>query len=243
MAHEQHDETPASPFSSTGFQVSALFLLVLVVAGIAIAIFHGGNGTAKGNHKQVIVTANSATGTSTTSSTGPCSLPAGSQQVPSETPPIGVTWEQVGAMSAPQSTTLGPQHVENGINVCFADNPAGALLAALDIWAEATGSVNTQVLWKQRAIDVPQGISNEAGALDSHGSFQIAGYKYVSYSPASAQLVVVLESPKETLLAIQMPMRWVDDDWRFVYPTSGGPVMEQLPSTTLSAPYVQWSEF
>ena len=69
MAHDQDDETPASPFSSTGFQLSALFLLVLLVAGIAIAIFHGGNGTAKGSRKQVIVTANSPSGTSTTSTT------------------------------------------------------------------------------------------------------------------------------------------------------------------------------
>ncbi len=82
MAHgDQDNETPASPFSSTRFQLSALFLLIVLIAGIAIALFHGGNGPAK-SQKQVIVSAN----TSTTSSTGPCSLPAGSQQVPSNSP-------------------------------------------------------------------------------------------------------------------------------------------------------------
>ena len=243
MATREHDDQPGSPWSSTSVQLSTLFVLMLLVVGIAIAIFHHAPKTATTNHPKSAQTSPAGTTTSAAANPGMCSLAPGSQEVPSTTPPGGVTWEQVGAMSAPQSATLGPQHVENGINVCFAHNPSGALLAGLDIWAEATGSVNTQVLWKQRAIDVPQGIGNEAGALDSHGSFQIIGYKYMSYSPATAQLVVVLESPTGTLLAVQMPMRWVDDDWRFVYPTSGGPVMEQLPSTTLSAPYVQWSEF
>ena len=240
-ANENDNEPSGSPWSSTSVQLSTLFVLLLLVVGIAIAIFHHSSSS----HSRVKQGAGGAQqpAARTTASSGPCSLPAGNQAVPSSSPPSGVTWQQVGAMSAPQSADLGPQHVQRGINICFAHDPAGALLAALDIWAEATGNVSTKQLWDTRAIGVPSAVANETGVLDAQGSFQIAGYKYVSYSAATAQLVVVLSSPKGALLAIQMPMQWLGDDWKFVYPASGGPVMQALPQQTLSAPYVPWSEF
>ncbi len=246
MATGEHDnDQPASPWSRTSVQLSTLFVLMLLVVGISIAIFHHGASpkTATSNHPKGAQTSPAGTTTSAAANSGQCSLPTGSQEVPSASPPSGVTWQEVGAMSAPQSSDLGPQHVENGINICFAHNPAGALVAALDIWAEATGNISTKRLWDERAIDVPSGVANETGVLDGQGSFQIAGYKYVSYSADTAQLVVVLQTPKITLLAIQMPMQWVDNDWKFVYPASGGPVMQVLSDETLSSPYVPWSEF
>ncbi len=111
MAHDQDDETPASPFSSTGFQLSALFLLVLLVAGIAIAIFHGGNGTAKGKpeaghrHRQladrdVNHEHDGAMLTAGRQPTGAVRLTACGRDA----------GNVVGSMSAPQSGALGPQH-------------------------------------------------------------------------------------------------------------------------------------
>ncbi|MGO9957441.1 MAG: hypothetical protein ACLP50_15975 [Solirubrobacteraceae bacterium] len=243
MAHDQDDETPASPFSSTGFQLSVLFLLVLVVAGIAIALFHGGNGTAKGNQKQVIVSTNSATGTLTTSSTGPCSLQAGSQQVPSGSPPAGVTWSVVGSMSVPQSPTLGPQHVVNGVDVCFAHNPSGALLAAMNLWAEGTNrAISHAALFQARAVGAPASIPT-SGYVNSGGPVQLAGYQITSYSPSQANVEVVLQGAQDALISVLTPLVWKGDDWKYVFPTEGVPAMEKLPGTTLGAPYVSWSNF
>ncbi len=251
MAHEQHDETPASPFSSTGFQLSALFLLILLVAGIAIAIFHGGNGTTKANHKQVIVTANSPTATSTTSTTGPCSLPAGSQQVPSGSPPAGVTWNVVGSMSVPQSGPLGPQHTQDGVNVCFAHNPNGALLAAINYYAEGTSATVTgRQLAEQLMVNVPKALlaqsgNGASGELEqaAGGPVQIAGYKFDSYSAPQATYDVVIQGPKGALESITTTMIWTGQDWRYSWPTGGDPSMEVLQERTLTAPYVAWSAF
>ncbi len=250
MAH-QDDETPASPFSSTGFQLSALFLLVLVVAGIAIAIFHGGNGTAKRKQKQVIVSANSSTGTSTTSTTGPCSLPAGSKQVPSGSPPAGVSWEVVGSMSVPQSAALGPQHTADGLNVCFAHNPTGALLAAMNYYAEGTSTtVTARQLAEQLSVNVPKALlaqsgNGASGELEqaAGGPVQIAGYKFDSYSPSQATYDVVIQGPKGALESITTTMIWTGQDWRYSWPTGGDPSMEVLQERTLTAPYVVWSAF
>jgi hypothetical protein len=250
MAHDQNDETPASPFSSTGFQLSALFLLVLLVAGIAIAIFHGGNGTAKGSRKQVIVSANSPSGTSTTNtSAGPCSLPAGSQQVPSGSPPAGVTWNVVGSMSVPQSGALGPQHTQDGLNVCFAHNPTGALLAAMNYYAEGTSTtVTARQLAEQLMVNVPraalaQSGNGAPGALDAGGPVQIAGYKFASYSASQATYDVVIQGPKGALASVTTTMIWTGQDWRYSWPTGGDPSMEVLQERTLTAPYVVWSAF
>ncbi len=243
MAHgDQDNETPASPFSSTRFQLSALFLLIVLIAGIAIALFHGGNGTAKGP-KQVIVSTNSPTGTSPTSSTGPCSLPTGSQQVPSNSPPTGVSWQVVGSMSAPESPTLGPQHVLNGLDVCFAHSPSGAVLSAINLWAEGTNhAISHAALFHARAVGAPASIPT-SGYLDSGGSVQLAGYQITSYSPSQANVEVVIRGSQGALLSILTPLVWSDDDWKYVFPAGGMPAMDKLPGTTVGAPYVSWSDF
>ncbi len=245
MAHrDQDNETPASPFSSTRFQLSALFLLIVLIAGIAIALFHGGNGTAK-SQKQVIVSAN----TSTTSSTGPCSLPAGSQQVPSNSPPAGVSWQVVGSMSVPRSGALGPQHAEDGLNVCFAHSPTGALLAAMNYYAEGTSStVTARQLAEQLMVNVPQAALAQSGhgapgELDAGGPVQIAGYKFDSYSPSEATYDIVIQGPKGALASVTTTMIWNGQDWRYSWPTGGDPSMEVLQERTLTAPYVVWSAF
>ena len=131
-------------------------------------------------------------------------------------------------MSAPQSPTWG-HSTFRGASTFALRTICWRAPCSIGYRGEATGNVSTKQLWDTRATGVPSAVANETGVLDAQGSFQIAGYKYVSYSAATAQLVVVLSSPKGALLAIQMPMQWLGDDWKFVYPASGGPVMQALP--------------
>ena len=52
MATREHDnDQPASPWSRTSVQLSALFVLMLLVVGIAIAIFHHGSSAKNGDHQ------------------------------------------------------------------------------------------------------------------------------------------------------------------------------------------------
>ena len=93
MATREHDDDqPASPWSRTSVQLSTLFVLMLLVVGIAIAIFHHGSST------PTPVTLRDLSGRRTVArrdddraaaNPGPCSLPAGNQQVPSHSPPRG----------------------------------------------------------------------------------------------------------------------------------------------------------
>ena len=112
MATREHDnDQPGSPWSRTSVQLSALFLLMLLVVGIAIAIFHHGSSAKNpaGQCPRKAAQSHAAGTTTSAAASLGCSLPAGSQQVPSACRRSGVTWQVVGTMSVPQSPTLGPR--------------------------------------------------------------------------------------------------------------------------------------
>jgi hypothetical protein len=235
-----------SPWSSTSLQVATLFLIVLAVVGIAIAIFHHGSQrhTRVGNAPPASHGANPpATTTAAAAPTGGlCSLPAGDQQVPSASYPQGVTWQAVGTMTAPQSSTLGPQHVKDGINVCFAHSPSGALLAAMNLWAEGSTQISERKVFSTLAIHVPSVVTNQPAGQDYEAGLQLAGYKFDSYTSSNALLEVVFRHEQGGLSAVQTPMSWTGDDWKYVFPPAG-PVSTTLNGTQVQPPYVAWSAF
>ena len=245
MPTREHDnDQPGSPWSRTSVQLSALFLGMLLAVGIAIAIFHHGSSAKHPAANAPRGGQSRAAGTTTraAASAGSCSLPAGSQQVPSSLPPSGVTWQVVGMMSVPQSPTLGPEHVENGINICFAHNPSGALLAAMNLVAESTTYLSERKVFDQLAIHVPSAVTTEPAIKDSQSGVQIAGYKYNSYAPATAQIDVAIQGPQGGLQSDQMTMVWTGDDWKYVFPPAG-PIYSALVGDQLQPPYVSWSSF
>ena len=244
MATREHDnDQPASPWSSTSVQLSALFLGMLLVVGIAIAIFHhGSQHTHAGKAPAMRSPKNAPAGATTTTATGLCSLPAGDQQIPSSSYPQGTTWQPVGTMDIPQSSTLGAQHVENGINVCFAHNPSGALLAAMNLMGEGTTQIPERQVFDTLAIDVPSAVTTEPAVQDGDPGIQIAGYKYDSYSPTEAVVDVVLRHQQGGLSVFEAPMRWTGNDWKYVFP-SQGPISTTLNGAEVEPPYVTWSPF
>ncbi len=245
MATREHDnDQPASPWSRTSVQLSTLFVLMLLVVGIAIAIFHHGSQHARAGNAPATSQAGARPATTTTSAAaaGPCSLAAGDQQVPSASYPQGVTWQAVGSMSVPQSSALGPQRVQNGINMCFAHNPSGALLAAMNLVGEGSTNISERQVFDELAINVPSAVTTAPAYQDGQSGVQIAGYKYDSYTPTSALLEVALRHEQGGLSAVQLPMRWTGNDWKYVFPPDG-PVSSTLDGAQVEPPYVAWSAF
>ena len=99
-------------------------------------------------------------------------------------------------MQAPQSRqAYGPQRTNGVWNTCFAHSPSGALLAALNFWAESTAAPSGEV-YRHLAIDVPSQALKTTSRLDDEGPVQFAGYKYQSYSSSTAQVIVVIKGPR-----------------------------------------------
>ena len=226
-----------SPWSRPSVLLSAAFLLALVLLGILVAAAGGGS---QGSVQPTPPPTGQPPANAATTASGAtgCALPASDQSVPATSPPPA-RWETVGSMETPQApSSLGPAHVDGVWNTCFAHSPNGALLAAFNLWAEGTAAAPSDV-FRHLAVGAPANLGNE-DRLDAEGPVQFAGYRYESYQPSTAKLMVVIKGPQGALEAVGTTMRWVDGDWKYVFPPSGTPALQTLPDLT---GYVQWSAF
>jgi hypothetical protein len=219
--------------------LSGAFLLLLILAGIIIAVSGSGGGHHTTTKPPVAQGSTTSSSTPAANSTA-CTLPAGDQTIPAASPPAGTQWVQVGSMAAPQAPGLyGPQHTRGIWNYCFAHNPSGALLAAVNFWAEGTAASATQVLHHLSTGPIPQSaLGNDR--LDAAGPVQLVGYRYGSYQPSTAQIFVALKGPQGKLGSILTTMKWTDGDWRFAVPPTGTPALAPISDLT---GYVSWSSF
>ena len=69
---------------------------------------------------------------------------------------------------------------------------------------------------------------------------QLAGYRFDAYSPAQAQISIVIRGPEGKLAAIVTTMTWTGSDWKYVFPPNGTPPVQVIPDLT---GYVSWSAF
>lgn len=172
-----------------------------------------------------------------------CSLPAGAQAEPTTAPQA--SWELVGSMAAPSApSTVGPQHVVDGVRECFAHSPAGALFAAVNFWAQGTAQPEA-VLYRALAADTPQrsaaivdGEKNPSERLDTMTKLQVAGFAITAYTPQTAAVTLVFQVANGAYASVPSTMRWERGDWRYVISPEGLPGAGQIAD--LSG-YVAWS--
>jgi hypothetical protein len=234
-------ESDRSPFGQRGFVLSAATLAVVGLLALAVAVSGSGSGA---RAPRRIVNATTAGGRDASAGgLGGCSLPAGSQQVPTTAP--ASDWALVGSMAAPNSPgSIGPQRTVDGFRVCFAHSPLGALYAAVNFWAAGTASSPASV-YEHLAADTPSRANvvaqsqGNADRLDSSGPVALAGFEFNAYSPSSADLSVVLQGASGALVSVACTMVWQHDDWRYVIPPSGAPAAGQIQSLE---GYVPWSD-
>jgi hypothetical protein len=238
--HATRQESPRSPWSRPSVLLSGAFLLGLVLLGVVVAATNDGSNP----HKRTLSPrATAAAGPGPQRPAGgaaACTLTAGSQVIPSTSPPAGTTWDQVGSMVVPQAAHVyGPERMRGVWNYCFAHDPSGALLAAMNFWAEGTAADATAVMRHLATGPVPRSALGQ-DRLDAAGPVQLVGYKFGSYQPDEAQIFVALRGPQGKLGSVLTTMRWTGADWRFAVPATGTPALQALTDLT---GYVSWSSF
>ena len=140
-------------------------------------------------------------------------------------------------MEVPEApATLGPGRQRDGWFYCYQRSPAGALLAAIDVWASGTAASATQVA-RHLAVNVTHGA---LGSDELPPGLSLAGYQYMSYTPHEAVIEVVLDVYDKGDVEITTPMVWVPHlvDWRLEVPASGA-VSSQVVDPSLAS-YVAW---
>lgn len=225
-----------SPWTRASVLLAGAFLLALVLLGLGVAAI--GDSSDASRTASTPTTAPRSAPTQTKAGAAGCNLPAGAQTVPSTGPPQA-QWGTVGSMQVPQDPALfGPERSNGPWATCFARNPSGALLAAMNLWAEGT-AVPPAELFGRLAIGAPRDLGSSA-RLDSTGPIQFAGYRYDSYTPSEAQMSIVFRGAEGKLLAVVTSMVWAGGDWKYRFPTGGAPATQVIPDLT---GYVQWTSF
>jgi hypothetical protein len=167
------------------------------------------------------------------------------------TAPAGTTWTIYETVALPNLAGAGPAHVDGPIATGYAHTPLGALVAAVnesyryllapdDRWQQAADAMLApgagKDAWVQRRSTFPYG---PQGATTGGGGFaQVAGFQFVSYTPADAVIQVVTRTGSGNLQVGANHVAW-DGDWKSVMAPSGSPVGSVQVLNSLAG-FVEW---
>ncbi len=238
-----HTDRP-NPWTRRGFLAAAIVVAVVAVLGVTITVL--GPADDKQTAPAPPASGGQAAAPSASAARG-CALPAGEQTVP-QSPPADTKWELVGTMAAPTAPIrYGPGETRDGVRVCFARNPLGALYAAVNVVATTTRPelrlplVRTLGAGEGRDAALRQ-LATETGEDSPQTQIQIAGFSVLTYTPDSTtvDLAIRVASPSGTGYGhAPIPLTWQNDDWRFVIPASGD-LTDNLGPLPDLAGYVPW---
>ena len=228
-----------SPWSRPSVLLSGAFLLALVLLGLVVAatgggLVHRGVGMPPTVGRRAIVTSSPA------SRAGGCPENSGGSQVVPWSSPPPARWGTVGSMQVPQNPAVyGPQRTNGVWNTCFAHNPSGALLAAINFYAESTTGEGEETVMRRYAVGAPSSLGSNAG-LNNSGPVQLAGYRYDSYTSSHSQVSLVFTGPQGKQAAVVTSMVWQGGVCKYVFPPGGMPSYQLLGDLT---GYFPWTDF
>jgi len=177
----------------TGIAASGVILLVIVVALFLLVRPH--------DPESAGPVRASASNTSMTSSAPEAMTPSSGSTSrldvsPPTAVPAGISWSLYQSVALPSSSTAGPLTLDGDIATGYAHTPVGALIAAANISTRYFLALDSDYRQAAEAMTAP-GVGRDAWialrAKESHptadpaGTYaQIAGFNFLSYSPADS---------------------------------------------------------
>ena len=166
---------------------------------------------------------------------------------PTATPPaIGpeATWALQSKLAVPSSATAGPGKTEDGVGYCYARSPEGALMAAAHVYTWDSPRMYRTLVARSLAAGPGVAIFEASMASSNHqpsgaGGAQIAGYRFVSYSPTAATVVIAI-STSGSFVEHALDFVWEERDWRVVL-ADGGDFRSMPRAIPNLAGFVPWS--
>ena len=216
--------------------------VILILAVLLVWNLMGNKGETKSSAEGAAAASSSApsgsgqpSSASSSSATGrgdhKCDVPVASDkafsgEVPSDyqfkTSAVGIVY--------PVSASVGPTYTPAVVGYCFAHNPAGAAMAAVQITAIGGDSrASGEELKGLFSASVRESL--DMSAAKPVRDTRIAGYEVEQYSPERAKIgVVVLVTregeSKQTAVKFTLPLVWENDDWKVdVNPDTVEPVL------------------
>ena len=246
------DENQQSPFAKPGFLISAVIVVLVVVAGVFLGIM---NATRDEPESDAATPApSSATPTPTTepadmpSGGSVCNLAGESLSGTLSTAPE-TTWEYQDTLAYPTSPEFGPGETNaESVRYCFQQSPEGALFAAANAVAQSSGPGS--VAWinyflSEKTVgrdELLTDLTPSSGrAPDTR--FSIEGFKILAYDGSTARVELAgraAASGQTTYISIVYDLVWENGDWKLLPQDSPNPLrLAQIPDL---AGYVLWRE-
>jgi len=250
-AHPPAEDSERSPWAQPGFIAAAAILGFIVVLGAVLAVIgepERTDTTPSPPVRQGPSTAEypaRAGGRSASS----CGLPTGSGALPRKA--IDGSWELVGRVAAPTAPrTVGPGRVDGGLRSCFARSAEGALFAAANVIAMTASTQLRARFVEELVVD---GIGRRrarallartpATSPDDPSTLQVAGFRVLDYSSASALVDLALRVTTDVatgLLHVELALRWEAGDWKLAVADTGD-VFGGMARISALTGYTPWS--
>lgn len=238
----QQDFAERPPWTRPGFIAAAALVLIVIAAGVLIAVLGPDD-------------SNDADGPPPASSASVSPAPEGSpdQALPTAIPttaPQGVRWELVGPLPAPFSDTAGPTQVTDTTASGFTHTPEGALIAAAQILVRVSlgreywePTIKGQLVPSQdRDQLLAQMATVDSSQVDPGALSRIAGFQYLSYTPDTAVIGLVMRAPSAgspQYHVLSLTLLWRDGDWQMQAPPGGAWVSVNRVTSDLTG-VVEW---
>ena len=230
----------------TGIAASGVILLVIVVALFLLVRPHEPESAGPARA--------SASNTSMTSSAPEAMTPSSGSTSrldvsPPTAVPAGISWSLYQSVALPSSSTAGPLTLDGDIATGYAHTPVGALIAAANISTRYFLALDLNYRQAAEAMVAP-GVGRDVWialrAKESHptadpaGTYaQIAGFNFLSYSPADSVVQLATRAADGSLQAVPEHVVWVNGDWRLVLSPDGGQSTNAQPLPSLAG-FVAW---
>jgi len=238
-------ERPPRAQDSTGpgwLLLPATVLGLVTAGGLLVATTSASRTASAGSQPPATAPAATPAAAAAVTGAGPAAAPA-ADAAALASPPVDVMWRVFDGFALPEGSADGPRTVDGAVEAGFAHSPRGALLAAVQITARmlvAPGDGWRQVVLRQvlpgPGRDAWLRVRGEAAADGMPGTTadyaQVAGYRYVTWSPDVAVLQLVtrtaLADAPDALAVSTLTLRWTEvgpegADWRLELQPDGSP--------------------
>ncbi|MCK8678215.1 hypothetical protein [Streptomyces lichenis] len=160
--------------------------------------------------------------------------------------PADTTWREVAGARVPTSASAGPLLAGGPLWWCFARTPAGAAMAAhvIPLKLSDTGwrTVAERQVVPGRARDflvAKRARLPERAVL--RGPAALAGFTVPSYSPAAAEVDLLVRGGQGALFTTSVSLVWSEGDWKAV-PRSDGTLSASPRPAEGSRGFVMWRD-
>lgn len=253
------EETPENPLHSRTFQLSAIFVILLIAVAATVAVVNAmrpspdpsPQPTAESPATPEPTDSPTPEESSTSEGVSPsvCGLSGEVLESARLTAAPEAVWEFQDLLAYPTSDQYGPGDTSaDGVRTCFQHSPEGAVFAAANAAIQSGDPSNTRE-WLDYYISAEAPRREELVNAENGGDqpegvrMEIAGFRLLDYSGSSARVDLALRvtgSGTEAYLSMIHELVWEQGDWRLLPINPDDPFrISQLPN---AAGHISWSE-